>query len=70
MEFKKGIFFKENPPESTSGHQIPRQELRGMMLAAWKSIATDFLGRLVESMSARCQSVVDADGGHILYRFL
>jgi len=38
------------------------QELFQMLNTSWKSISVDTLERLVDSMPARCQAVIDNDG--------
>lgn len=60
-------FLQENYPESISGNQIPRQQLRQMMEAAWDSISVGDLRSLIESMPSRCKAVIDANGGHTRY---
>jgi hypothetical protein len=39
-------------------------KLRAAILAAWKAVDGAFLMGLLESMPARCQAVIDADGIH------
>jgi hypothetical protein len=42
-------------------------ELRAAILAAWEAVDGAFLMGLLESMPARCQAVIDADGMHTRY---
>ena len=49
-------------PEKMSGEQ-----LRAALHEAWKSITQECLDRLIDSMQARCQAVIDANGGHTEY---
>jgi hypothetical protein len=37
-------------------------ELRAAIIAAWEAVPTAYLLELLESMPARCQAVVDANG--------
>ena len=37
--------------------------LRGVVRDAWDAVPEDFLNGLIESMPARCQAVIDAQGG-------
>lgn len=41
--------------------------LREVVRASWDAVPEDFLKELVESMPARCQAVIDAEGGHTKY---
>ena len=42
-------------------------ELRAAVLAAWEAVDGAFLTELLESMPARCQAVIDANGMHTRY---
>jgi DDE superfamily endonuclease len=42
-------------------------ELRAAILAAWEAVDSAFLLGLLESMPARCQAVIDANGMHTRY---
>ena len=39
-------------------------QLRRQVNEAWEAIGEDLLNELIESMPARCQAVIDAEGGH------
>ncbi|EKV10534.1 hypothetical protein PDIG_55890 [Penicillium digitatum PHI26] len=41
--------------------------LRGVVRDAWDAVPEDFLNGLIESMPARCQAVIDAQGGATKY---
>ena len=41
--------------------------LRKIVQEAWDAITETFLRELVETMPARCQAVIDAQGGHTKY---
>ena len=60
-------YLQSNYSEGLSGRQIPRQDLRNMMDEAWESISPIDLDTLINSMAARCQAVIDADGGYASY---
>ncbi len=42
-------------------------QLRMAVQEAWDSITVDQLNELIDSMHARCQAVIDADGKQIPY---
>jgi transposase len=48
-------------------HQPSYDALRQMVRAAWDAIPEGFLRDLAESMPARCQAVINAEGGHTKY---
>ncbi len=41
--------------------------LREAILAAWNAVPESYLKELLESMPARCQAVIDAEGMHTRY---
>jgi transposase len=42
-------------------------DLRAAVRAAWEAVPVSYLQELLESMPARCQAVIDADGKHTKY---
>jgi len=42
-------------------------QLRAVIREAWDSITVDQLNELIDSIHARCQAVIDANGNHIPY---
>lgn len=42
-------------------------ELRIAVVAAWEAVEEAYLEELLESMPARCQAVIDAEGRHTRY---
>jgi hypothetical protein len=42
-------------------------ELRTAIIEAWNAVPESHLLELLESMPARCQAVIDADGKHTRY---
>jgi crotonobetainyl-CoA:carnitine CoA-transferase CaiB-like acyl-CoA transferase len=54
-------------PDLPAGKQRTYDQLREIVREAWESITTEDLRELMESMPARCQAVVDAEGGHTKY---
>ena len=49
------------------GEKFSYDELRGAVDAAWEHISTEFLNDLVDSMQARCEAVIRANGMHTEY---
>lgn len=45
-------------------HKLSYDALREVVRAAWDAVPERFLKGLIESMQARCQAVIDAEGGH------
>jgi hypothetical protein len=41
--------------------------LRAAIIAAWEAVLTAYPLKLLESMPARCQAVIDANGMHTRY---
>ena len=41
--------------------------LREVVRAAWEAVPESFLGDLIESMQARFQAGIEAEGGHTKY---
>ena len=54
-------------PEVEMGRQLPLPRLRSAITEAWNLISLEELGRLIASMPARCQAVIDANGGPARY---
>ena len=57
-------WIQERYPED---HQLSYDALREVVRAAWEAVPESFLSGLIESMQARCQAVIDAEGGHTKY---
>ena len=55
-------YLQNNYSEGLSGRQIPRQDLRNMMDEAWESISPIDLDTLINSIPAKFQATIDADG--------
>ncbi|CBF89682.1 uncharacterized protein ANIA_10066 [Aspergillus nidulans FGSC A4] len=47
--------------------QLSYDALREIVRASWDAVPTDFLKGLIGSMQARCQAVIEAEGGHTKY---
>jgi transposase len=47
--------------------QLSYDALREIVQALWDAVPTDFLKGLIRSMQARCQAVIEAEGGHTKY---
>ena len=60
-------FIQLKYPDLRSGKTRSLDQLRVIVEEAWDSITTDELAALVSSMPARCQAVLDANGGSIKY---
>jgi len=54
-------------PDLPSGRQRTYDQLREIVQEAWDSITIEVLRDLINSMSAKCQAVIEADGGHTKY---
>jgi ketohexokinase/beta-glucosidase len=54
-------------PDQPGGRQYTYDQLRVIVREAWDSISIETLRELIDSMQARCQAVIDADGGHTKY---
>ena len=57
-------WIQERYPED---HQLSYDALREVVRAAWEAVPESFLSGLIESMQARCQAVIEAEGGHTKY---
>ena len=55
-------YIDDNFPE-----RMTYAQLRVAVREAWDSITIDQLNQLIDSMHARCQAVIDANGNHIPY---
>ncbi|VDB88046.1 Bgt-51355, partial [Blumeria graminis f. sp. tritici] len=49
------------------GKQRTLDSLRNIVKEAWDSVSSEDLVGLIESMPARCQAVIDVDGGPARY---
>ena len=47
--------------------QLSLDRLRSLVRAAWDAIPAEFFEDLIRSMQARCQAVIDAEGGNTPY---
>lgn len=47
--------------------QLLYDQLREVVRAAWDALPEVFLNDLIDSMPARCQAVIDAEGGYTKY---
>ena len=61
------IYIQSHYPEFKRGRQRSRNEVREIVQEAWDAITSDQLDGLIASMPARCQAVIDADGGPTRY---
>ena len=55
-------WIQDNCPE-----KLTYDQLRGAVLAAWEQISPEFLSELVDSMQARCEAVIRANGMYTEY---
>ena len=51
-------------PDLGEGRQRTQDDLRIIVKESWENVSADDLMKLIETMPARCQAVLDADGGH------
>ena len=65
--YKMKKYIKTKYPDSDRGKRISPKKLREVVEEAWQSILDEDLRRLVESMPARFQAVIRANGGHTKY---
>jgi DDE superfamily endonuclease len=56
-------YIQEHYPKVHSSYK----RLRAAIQEAWESITHERIRELVHSMRARCQAVIDAEGGHTKY---
>jgi len=54
-------------PDQEGGRQPTYDALRQIVQEAWDSISVQDLRELIDSMPARCQAVLDAEGGYTKY---
>lgn len=47
--------------------KLSYDQLREAIRAAWDAIPTEYLDQQIDLMQARCQAVIDAQGGHTPY---
>jgi len=67
MKMKQHIHDNSDAKFWQSNTAANREELQRLIQQAWDSITPEFLGGLVDSMPARCQAVLDAQGGPTPY---
>lgn len=60
-------FIQQNYPDLSNGRSRSFDQVRVIVREAWESISAEELMELVSSMPARCQAVVDEDGGPTKY---
>ena len=60
-------YIQLNYPSLGGGKQRTHDALRSIVKEAWDSVSSADLVRLIKSMPARSQAVVDADGGPTKY---
>ncbi|VDB86376.1 Bgt-51464 [Blumeria graminis f. sp. tritici] len=60
---KMNDYIQRHHPNLGCGKQRTQDSLRNIVKEAWDSMSSEDLVRLIQSMAARCQAVVDADGG-------
>ena len=60
-------FIERNHPDLPGGKQRTPDQLRSIVREAWDSITPECLQSLIESMPARCQAVINAQGSHTKY---
>ena len=58
---------KTKYPDSDGGKRLSPKKLREVVEEAWQSIPDEDRRTLVESMPARCEAVIRANGGHTKY---
>ena len=51
-------------PDLGAGRQRSQDELRLIVKEAWDNVSPEDLLGLIETIPARCQIVLDANGGH------
>lgn len=59
---KKNRFIQVNFPCMDLGKYRPLNKLHRIVKEAWDSVSSEQLLQLIENMSARCQSMIDAKG--------
>ncbi|VCU39459.1 Bgt-50181 [Blumeria graminis f. sp. tritici] len=60
-------YIQRHHPNLGCGKQRTQDSLRNIVKEAWDSVSSEDLVRLIQSMPARCQAVVDVDGGPTRY---
>ena len=60
-------YIQRNYPDLDDEKQRSEDELRLIMKEAWDSVTSEHLTGLIKTMPARCQAVIDADGGYTKY---
>ena len=60
-------YIQFNYPSLGGGKHRTHAALRSIVKETWDSVSSADLVRLIKSMPARCQAVVDADGGPTKY---
>ncbi|VCU40210.1 Bgt-50963 [Blumeria graminis f. sp. tritici] len=60
-------YIQRHHPNLGCRKQRTQDSLRKIVKEVWDSVSSEYLVRLIQSMPARCQAVVDADGGPTRY---
>ena len=60
-------FIEDKYPDLGEGRQRSSREIREIVEEAWESVSCEDLMKLLMTMPARCQAVLDADGGCTQY---
>ncbi|VDB89448.1 Bgt-51220 [Blumeria graminis f. sp. tritici] len=63
-------YIQRRHPNLGCGKQRTRDSFLKIVKEAWDSVSSEDLVRLTQSMPARCQAVIDADGGLTRYQGL
>ena len=56
-------FIQDKYPDLGEGRQRSSREIREIVEEAWESVSSEDLMNLLSTMPARCQAVLDANGG-------
>ena len=60
-------YIQWNYRDLDDGKQRSEDELRLIVKEAWDSVTSEQLTGLIKTMPARCEAVIDADGGYTKY---
>jgi ketohexokinase/beta-glucosidase len=60
-------YIQQYYPDQYGGRQHTYDQLRIIVQEAWDSISVEYLQDLMDSMKARCEAVIAAQGGHTQY---
>ena len=64
---KMKYFIQDKNPDLGEGRQRSSHEIREIVEEAWETVSSEDLMNLLLTMPARCQAVLDADGGCTQY---